>query len=189
MKLSAVLLAGGESRRFGQDKATFLWRRSPLWKRQLEILRALEPDEILVSARKDPSWRPNEIGFVQDTPPSRGPISGLVAAFSAMSGSHLLALAIDLPFMTSDWLCSFVRLADKGQGLVPVADEKEQPLAAIYPREAAEIFVRRATEGSDWSLKGVTRELVQMGLVRELPVQTDEWHLFENLNRPTVSPD
>jgi molybdopterin-guanine dinucleotide biosynthesis protein A len=187
MKVSAVLLAGGESRRFGQDKATFLWRGNPLWQRQLDILRAVEPDQILVSGRTDPPWRPNDTVFVQDEGPSRGPISGLAAAFRNMSRSHLLALAIDVPFMTSDWLRSLVGLTDEGRGLVPVADGKEQPLVAIYPAEAAHIFVRRSKEGADWSLKGVTRELVRVGLIRELIVQPDEWQLFENLNRPTLS--
>jgi len=36
MTFSAVLLAGGESRRMGTDKATFLFRGKPLWQVQLE---------------------------------------------------------------------------------------------------------------------------------------------------------
>jgi molybdenum cofactor guanylyltransferase len=189
MKISAVLLAGGESRRFGEDKAAFVFNGKPLWEQQVDTLKAVQPSELLVSARKDPSWRPNDIGFVQDTPPSCGPISGLLAAFSAMSGSHLLALAIDLPLMTSDWLRSLVSLTEEGRGVLPIADGKEQPLAAIYPVEAAEIFVRRAREGSDSSLKGVARELIQMGLIRELPIPQDQWRLFENMNRLPVRLD
>ena len=45
MNISAVLLAGGESRRMGQDKATLLFRGKPLWQIQLELLRKLEPAE------------------------------------------------------------------------------------------------------------------------------------------------
>src|SRR5436190_7311119 len=72
MNISGVLLAGGESRRMGKDKATVLFRGKPLWEIQLGLLRKLEPAEIFISARTDPSWRPAAVQFVADAPPSRG---------------------------------------------------------------------------------------------------------------------
>src|SRR5690349_1598792 len=99
MNISAVLLAGGESRRMGKDKATILFRGKPLWQIQLELLRKLNPSKILVSARTDPSWRPGDVQFVADVPPSRGPLSGLAASLAGLRTTHLLALAIDMPFM------------------------------------------------------------------------------------------
>src|SRR5215472_14158425 len=89
VSLSAVLFAGGESRRMGTDKATFLFRGKPLWQIQLETLRKLRPKEIFVSARIDPPWRCDGILFVADVPPSRGPLSGLAASVNRMSTSHL----------------------------------------------------------------------------------------------------
>jgi molybdopterin-guanine dinucleotide biosynthesis protein A len=56
MNISAVLFAGGESRRMGKDKATVLFRGKPLWQIQLDLLRALQPAEIFVSARSA-VWR------------------------------------------------------------------------------------------------------------------------------------
>src|SRR5262249_31891495 len=82
MTFSAVLLAGGESRRMGRDKATILFRGKPLWEVQLEKLKKLAPKEIFVSARVDPPWRPNDVLFVADVPPSRGPLSGLAASLN-----------------------------------------------------------------------------------------------------------
>src|SRR5204863_6464760 len=99
MNISAVLLAGGESRRMGQDKATLLFHGKPLWQIQLELLQRLEPAGILVSARTDPAWRPADVQFVADDPPSRGPLSGIAASLAHMHTAHLLALAIDMPFM------------------------------------------------------------------------------------------
>ena len=82
MKISAVLVAGGESRRMGRDKATLLFHAKPLWQIQLELLRKLEPTEIFVSARTDPVWRPADVQFVADDLPSRGPLSGLAASLA-----------------------------------------------------------------------------------------------------------
>ena len=47
MNVSAVLLAGGESRRMGKDKATLLFRGKPLWQIQFERLRKLASDRNL----------------------------------------------------------------------------------------------------------------------------------------------
>jgi molybdopterin-guanine dinucleotide biosynthesis protein A len=104
MKISAVLIAGGESRRMGRDKATLLVRTKPLWQNQLELLRKLEPTEIFVSARTDPMWRPADVQFVADDLPSRGPLSGVAASLKQMRAQHLLALAIDMPFMTEEYM-------------------------------------------------------------------------------------
>src|SRR5882757_11347265 len=85
MNISAVLLAGGESRRMGKDKATLLFRDRPLWQIQFDLLRTLQPEEIFVSARTDPPWRPSGVQFVSDEPPSRGPLSGLSATLARRS--------------------------------------------------------------------------------------------------------
>src|SRR5881227_573469 len=53
MKLTAVLLAGGESRRMNTEKATIIFNGEPLWQRQIKLLRHLGPENILVSARAD----------------------------------------------------------------------------------------------------------------------------------------
>src|SRR6478736_448780 len=104
MNISAVLLAGGESRRMGKDKATVLFRGKPLWEVQLGLLRKLNPSEILLSAKTDPSWRPGDVQFVADDLPSRGPLSGLAASLARIRTTHLLALAIDMPFMSENFL-------------------------------------------------------------------------------------
>src|SRR5438067_9404527 len=116
MNISAVLLAGGESRRMGKDKATLLFRseplgrNEPLWRIQLDLLRRLAPIEILISARNDPAWRPADVSFVADAPPSRGPLSGISAALAHAATTHLLTLAIDMPFMHEQYLRSLCLL-------------------------------------------------------------------------------
>src|SRR5262249_39071182 len=166
VSLSAVLLAGGQSRRMSTDKATLLLRGKPLWEIQLETLRKLKPTELFVSARSDPEWRPHDVLFVADVSPSRGPLSGLAASLDRMSANHLLALAIDMPWMSSKYLellCAEIAL---GCGVVPKIGSCFEPVAAIYPREAAFEF-RAALRGADFSLQSLTRDLVAAGKLRE----------------------
>jgi molybdenum cofactor guanylyltransferase len=181
MNISAVLLAGGKSRRMGKDKATLLFRGKPLWQIQLELLRKLEPTEIFVSARTDLPWRPGNVHFVADDPPSRGPLSGLAAALARMRAKHLLALAIDMPFMTEKYLRFLCGQIEPRRGIVAKIDDRLEPLAAIYPQEAI-ANVQSALSGKDFSLQTVTGRLVAAGKLQVMPVTSQERKLFLNLN-------
>jgi molybdopterin-guanine dinucleotide biosynthesis protein A len=191
MIFSAVLLAGGESRRMGMDKATFLFGGKSLWQIQLETLRRLRPAKIFVSARTDPSWRPADVQFIADIPPSCGPISGLAASLAKIHTAHLLALAIDMPFMTENYLRSICDAIEPGRGVIAKMDDRAEPLAAVYPREA-EIDFRTALAGTDFSLQNVVRRLVTSGKLLEISVTEQERPLFRSLNNmsdadPTIT--
>jgi len=183
MSLSAVLLAGGKSSRMGVDKATLLFRRRPLWRHQLETLGNLKPDRIFVSAQVDPAWRPADVEFVADVQPSRGPLSGIAAALSRTRNAHLIVLAIDMPFMTHDYLGALRQRVSPGCGVVPIIEDRAEPLAAIYPQELAAHFVD-AMCGNDFSLQSLLRKLMNARKVRRVTVSENEKHFFRNLNQP-----
>jgi molybdopterin-guanine dinucleotide biosynthesis protein A len=183
MNISAVLLAGGESRRMGTDKPTLLFRGGPLWQIQLELLQKLAPTEIFVSARTDPVWRPADVQFVADDPPSRGPLSGLAASLAQMRTKHLLALAIDMPFMTEKYLRFLCSQIEPGRGVIAKIDDRFEPLAAIYPQDALADF-QSALSGTDFSLQTVTSTVAAAGKLQVIRVTGDEGKLFVNVNEP-----
>lgn len=183
MKISAVLLAGGESRRMGEDKATLPFRGKPLWRIQLDLLRKLKPREIFVSARSDPSWRSEDVQFVADDPPSRGPLSGLAVTLARIQSSHLLALAIDMPFMKEGHLSALCEQIHPACGVLPMIGDRAEPLAAIYPVEAHIEFVK-ALSAADFSMQTLTNQLVEMGRLRVVRVSKRERKFYWNLNEP-----
>lgn len=188
MNLSAVLLAGGESRRMGADKATILVRGKPLWQIQLDLLRKLQLTEIFVSAREDPSWRPPDITFVPDDPPSRGPLSGLAAVLDRIRTKHLLVLAIDMPFINEEHLRHLCGQIAPGCGVLPMIDDRAEPLAAIYPIESG-VDVVTALSGADFSMQTLTNRLVKASKLRVVQVSDQERSLYRNLNEPADMQD
>jgi len=183
MTLTAVLLAGGESRRMGTEKATIVFNGEPLWQRQIKLLRHLGPENILVSARAERSWRPADMELVLDQPPSRGPISGLTAALGRTRTSHLIALGVDMPFVTTAQLQDLCQRASAGCGVVPTIDGRVEPLAAVYPVEAYADFTAALT-GNDWSLQSLVRRLADEGKVQLVNVVEAEAELYRSLNEP-----
>jgi Molybdopterin-guanine dinucleotide biosynthesis protein A len=167
----------------GKDKATIVFHRKPLWQIQIELLRKLKPKEILVSARSDLSWRPADVKLILDASPSRGPLSGLTAALVSMETDHLLVLAIDLPFMTTEHLRHLCSLTMNGSGVVPLIEGNAEPLAAIYPKEAQAVFCE-ALQGDNFSLQPIVRKLVARNMLLEIPISGPAREFYRNINEP-----
>src|SRR5439155_22102232 len=121
--------------------------------------------------------------FVRDVSPSRGPLSGLTASLDRIRTSHLLALAIDMPFMTQKYLKFLCHQIKPGCGVLPKIGSRAEPLSAIYPREASPDF-RRALAGADFSLQTLTSRLIDAGKLRPIAVLDEEKNFFVNLNEP-----
>lgn len=183
MKFSAVLLAGGESRRMGSEKATLIFRGEALWQRQIGLLRELEPQEIFVSARSERSWRPADTELILDEAPSRGPLSGLSAALLRFRTDHLVVLAVDMPFVTSAYLGFLCSLATEGCGVLPMIGERHEPLAAVYPREARSDF-STALMGDEFSLQPLCQDLTRVGKLRTFQISEVEKRFYKSVNEP-----
>jgi molybdopterin-guanine dinucleotide biosynthesis protein A len=183
MTLAAVLLAGGESRRMGRDKATLLLDGIPLWQRQLALLRQLSPAALLVSGRQPPAWLPADARFIADPPPARGPLGGLAAALAAMPATHLLALAIDMPAMSAAHLATLWHAASPGCGVLPWLGDHTEPFPAIYPAEALPIAAGLLA-AADVSMEAFTRALVAAGRMKKQIIGSPDASLYANCNSP-----
>lgn len=181
LTLTAMLLVGGQSRRMGTDKATLMVGGEWLWQRQLGVLRDMAPDTLWISARARPDWCPEDVEVILDEVPSRGPLSGIVAALARLRTSHLLALAIDMPQMTIAHIRKLWSRAGSGHGVVPVNETCFEPLCAIYPAEAFDMAQRALSQGQ-LSLQDFARDLSQRNWIKSYEILDDEKHLYFNLN-------
>src|SRR5436190_2018424 len=96
----AVVLAGGESRRFGSDKALATFRGEPLVGRVLRLLREAGFAQVVLAAKdtaKYASFLPPE-GLLRDVRPIQTPLAGLAAGLRASRHALVFACAADMPF-------------------------------------------------------------------------------------------
>ena len=101
-RLLGAVLAGGESRRFGRDKASEALHGEPLAARAARTLASVFEDVVIVSSSKpatgDP-WR-----RVPDLRQGCGPLAGLEASLvhaEAEGWDGVFLLACDLPLVTT----------------------------------------------------------------------------------------
>ncbi|MCU0827677.1 MAG: molybdenum cofactor guanylyltransferase [Tabrizicola sp.] len=137
MRIFGVILAGGESRRMGSDKAFVPLASRPLIAHVLNRL-APQVDAILISANRDPE-RFASFGcrVIPDAKP-QGPLSGILAALihaAEQGATHIVSCPVDTPFLPADLVPQLVRAAEHSpNGLAFAGDETgDHPATAVWP--------------------------------------------------------
>ena len=93
-EISAYVLAGGQSRRMGHDKALISLAGQPLIAHALTILREAGLSPKIAGARSNLStYAP----VIPDPDPDLGPLSGICAALESSPARYAIFLPIDMP--------------------------------------------------------------------------------------------
>ncbi len=109
--LLGVVLAGGASRRMGQDKAQLQVRGRRLLDHMLALLRDCGIDDCVVSGAHQ-GYR-----CVADLHEGAGPMSALHALAQALPDSRLLIVAVDMPAIRVTWLQHLLNTAPRSRCL------------------------------------------------------------------------
>ncbi len=177
--LSAIILAGGQSRRMGRDKALIDYRGRPIMAHVIDTLRALSDDIAVVSNRSDLY---NSFGarVVPDYDPPCGPLGGIAAGLQAAQHPLAIAVACDMPFLSVSLLRWLIDQADDYDAVVPQTGEEFEPLHAVYRRECYSPIVRRIERGE-------RRVISFFADIRLRPVPEIEWRRLDPTGRSLVN--
>lgn len=181
MSFDAVLIAGGRSTRFGEDKAFVDWKGRPLYAHQLQMLASLRPTAMWLSTNAEQPFPQvlESVSRLVDEEPDQGPIGGLVSVFRESKADRILVLGVDLPCMSPEYLNS---LLDFGTGVVPHNGDFWEPLAAVYPRKDMLALLENHLSQGNRKLQSVLHEAFDAGLITRLAIGPDEEPLFQNIN-------
>lgn len=181
--VAGVLMVGGYSRRMGRDKASLEVDGIAFWRRQLEVLRKLGLERLVVSARKRPEWLPQDVMCVCDRETGVGPLGGVVSVLEEVKCSHVLVLAVDIPQMTFDFLKKMLLRREMGRGVVPKVEGQLQPLVAVYPVEGLRL-AKECLAAKRYSMMAWIDRLEAEGRLTLMETSEADWRLFHNVNRP-----
>ena len=184
LQFTGAVLAGGRSNRMGRDKATIpLPNGFALLDQALHTLKSAGARELLVSVRQVQTYGRPETHEVTDSVENCGPLAGLLAALDAAATDHVVVLAVDLPAMPPDYLRKLLAASSPKRGAVPQQGDFFEPLAAVYPRIAAD-SARDALSAGRFSLQTWVGTLATSGIIHPLMVEPSETGFFANWNRP-----
>lgn len=151
MYIGSLVLAGGDSSRMGQPKASLPFLGSTLLGHTVEkLLMCTHP--VMVVARDDRQELPPlplEAEICYDHAPGEGPLTAIATGLRALQGDCDAAFVVscDMPFLDGsvvNWLADHLGDADF---LVPRVDGTLQPLVALYRTSVLEEIERLTAAG------------------------------------------
>ena len=180
--LSGVILAGGESSRFGEDKSQMRLAGKSVLERLLEILGQFPFRELaVISAQgKTKSW-PEGIVTLVDDHEGLGPIGGITTALRHLS-SGILVAACDMPFVSVplvEWLLG--HYDPQADAVIPRHPGGIEPLFGIYEKKFLP-GLEEAVRSGQYAL----HFLFEKAKVRfvDVPAQFSAEREFANINTP-----
>jgi molybdopterin-guanine dinucleotide biosynthesis protein A len=177
--VSAILQAGGQSRRMGRDKALIDFEGRPIIAHVIDTLRVLTDDVVVVSNRSD-LYSSFGARMVPDYDPPCGPLGGLAAGLRAVTAELAIVVACDMPFLNVNLLRWLIVLADGYDAVVPQSGMEFEPLHAVYRRDCYNPIVQRIAQGE-------RRVISFFADVRLRPVPEAEWRVLDPAGRSLIN--
>ena len=145
MTLTLAILAGGQSRRMGTDKAALEIGGMTLLERTARMALAVNLPALVIGRASPDGWLLPEVTFTEDAEAGLGPLGGLATA-RRQAQTSVLALACDLPLLTEDavrWLIAQAAFQGGPSGLVTVNGGQKEPLFSVYDRACLPLIEAR----------------------------------------------
>jgi molybdopterin-guanine dinucleotide biosynthesis protein A len=177
-----VVLAGGESRRMGRDKALVEVDGQPLWRRQSDVLRDAGAERVVVIRRSgQESIDHADCHF--DVFRNSGPLAGIHAGLGIGGYPLIAVLAVDMPGIDAAWFEWLGASCLPGAGAVASHGGDLEPLAALYPSSSLpEVEARLGRR--ELSVQGLVRELAARKLISVVAAPAAYAGRLTSLNAP-----
>ncbi|WP_369902131.1 molybdenum cofactor guanylyltransferase [Bacillus manliponensis] len=143
MKIAGIVLAGGQSQRFGEPKALVKWNGKTFIEHSIEALKGVTEEIVVISHPSitnillhtvDVSVTEDILGYKGD-----GPLAGLLTGMNELKADWYIVAPCDTPNISKDWALQLIKqIHEDAEAIVPVIDGRKQPLLALYHRDVKE---------------------------------------------------
>lgn len=180
MKTTAIILAGGKSSRFGQDKTLYPIQGKTMTERAAGILRPFV-DEILISVEKKGKFNLPGTREVVDIYKEIGPIGGIYTGLLQAEGENCLVIAGDMPKIDKELTLKLLAAAKDCPAVIPLRDRKPEPLYGVYKKELLP-GLKKWILMENYSVRDFLIMAEKSGKCLFYPLKEEEKSFFFNIN-------
>lgn len=176
-EITAIILAGGQSKRMGTDKGLLKLNGKPFIKHICEALQPIVGSDIIISSSNKEY---DGLGYtrVEDIIENKGPVGGLYSALKSSKTKLNLVLSVDVPLVSSELLEWVIENHDETFMVTQTAvGDKTSPLVAVYDR-SMRIVCGEHMAGNQLKLQKMVEDVKHQTIV--IP---EEWgNQVQNIN-------
>jgi len=179
--LTAIVLAGGQSSRMGQNKALLDWHGKPLIRHVIDNLKLVVESVIVVTKEPD-NFCFFGVPCFKDLDSASSPAVGIMTGLCHSSTEFNFILGCDAPFINTVTVERLYKEREDYDVVVPASDYGIEPLFGIYRIRCLPVF-------EECLQRGVlaVRQILKNLKIKVLP--TDSWAQeekmsFLNMNTP-----
>jgi len=180
--MNAILLAGGKSRRFKENKAIAKYNGERLIEGIANLLNKHFHQVYLVVDSKEKYTFVENCIIIEDVIPNKGPVGGIYTGLLASEEKYNYIMACDMPLMSGRFLEYIKNWEQNFDVLLPKYNGYIEPLAGIYSKNCLPIIEKNLRDNKlsirDF-LKEVKMQLIDESLInRNFPNK----NIFYNIN-------
>lgn len=178
--LSIYILAGGKSRRMGQDKGLIDLLGKPMIKHLLDRVSILNLPIKIVAHNEDYK----QFGFpvIKDIIPEKGPIGGLFTALSDAVSRYVLLMSCDMPFLRLEFINALIEQKKDNTIVISELHNKILPFPGIYPVNLLQV-IQLHLQNDRLKFQKFILNSAHMRLKLEEGYQ-NHLEIFQNINSP-----
>jgi molybdopterin-guanine dinucleotide biosynthesis protein A len=192
LQASAIIIAGGFSKRFGQDKGLINLASKPLILYVIDRISPIVSEIIVVVHSKEQEnvyahFTEPKVHLARDTCETQSPLVGALTGFEAVHNEHALLLPCDTPFVSTDVMQLILELCASKDAVIPRwPNGYVEPLQAAYNALTARVAATKALEAGKLDMRSMIANMRQIRYLSTLVVEQldPEYLTFFNINTP-----
>ena len=183
IEVTGVLLAGGKSRRMGEDKRHLVVGEQTLLERGLAVLLSIFQEVLVVIAQDSPPLGV-DARVVRDLVPDCGSLGGLYSGLMQATTPWVFVVACDMPFLNQAVIAQFTsRRANADIVMARLAD-RLHPMHALYGKRCVTVLEEMIRARQFKIQEVVSHSFLRVQYVTEADLLTIDpsGHSFYNVN-------
>ncbi len=178
-KVTGVVIAGGKSSRFGQDKALFAYRGQSLVEHAINIIKP-HCGRLVINTNKPEAYTGLGFECINDVFPDAGPLGGIHSALSHAGGGKVVIIACDTPHIPTEIYGKLLEQIKNHDLAMPVHKGFIETMCAVYSSSCLQ-----ALEASICSKQYRILDAVKPLRAKFIDIDGEDFyqpHIFHNIN-------